>query len=126
MAHARAVHKEDSAPARERFHVCHSIFHRSLEVVCQQDSPRLWPPSQTLAAFGEPCRNLRMKQLQNSRTDDAQIRLRRLHQVRIGRRSRAWRMDMGSPAAERLEIEFQCKLYIALSLGAVDYAEFKV
>src|SRR5215467_1812342 len=122
MAHARAVHKEDSAPARERFHVCHSIFHRSLEVVCQQDSPRLWPPSQTLAAFGEPCRNFRMKQLQNSRTDDAQIRMRRLHQGPTCRRSDGhWRMDVGPPAAERLEIEFQRKLYIALSLGTVDY-----
>jgi len=37
-----------------------------------------------------------------------------------------WRMDVGPPAAERLEIEFQRKLYIALSLGTVDYAEFKV
>src|SRR5215471_7023701 len=96
-------------------------------MVWEQVSPGPWPPSQTLAAFGEPCRNFRMKQLQNSRTDDAQIRMRRLHQGPTCRRSDGhWRMDVGPPAAERLEIEFQRKLYIALSLGTVDYAKFKV
>jgi hypothetical protein len=31
----------NSAPARKRFHVRHSIFHRSFKVVCEQDPQRL-------------------------------------------------------------------------------------
>lgn len=55
MAHTRIVHENNSALTRKRSHVHHSLINRSVQVVCEQDSPGLSTASQALVCVGGTC-----------------------------------------------------------------------